>query len=99
MDILSVQVRNIARESKLLKTRVTDGVEDFSVVTNMMHVKSDMRLAAAFLPPREVGGTVSEAMFLGSDTRPEEAGTQLTEEEVDAREAASILYDEMSGHG
>ena len=52
-------------------------------------------LAVAFLPPREVGGSVSEAMYLGSESRSEAPGTVLAEEAVDAREAASILHDEL----
>jgi len=49
--------------------------------------------AVAFLPPREVGGAVSEAMFLGADERKEAPGTLLSEDQVDAKEAAEILYE------
>ena len=65
------------------------------MVTNMMNVSNDTVLAVAFLPPREIGGTVSEAMFLGSGERAEKPGTLLSEEQVDAKEAASIMYDEV----
>ncbi|NIO13636.1 MAG: RNA-binding protein, partial [Xanthomonadales bacterium] len=54
--------------------------------------------AVAFLPPREIGGAVSEAMYLGDDPRSETPGTVLDETQVDAREAASILHEELGRH-
>jgi predicted RNA-binding protein with EMAP domain len=92
VDLVVVKVKNVERGENLLRTKVTDGTSDYTVVTNMMGVKNDDMLAVAFLPPREVGGTVSEAMFLGDQARAEEPGTLLDEDEVDAREAAAILY-------
>jgi predicted RNA-binding protein with EMAP domain len=50
----------------------------------------------AFLPPREVGGTASEAMFLGEERRTEPPGTVLEESAVDVKEALSILHDEVA---
>jgi predicted RNA-binding protein with EMAP domain len=93
VDLVVLQIRNIAREGNLFKTRVTDGSANYSVVTNLKDVQTNTGLAAAFLPPREVGGVISEAMFLGSGKRGEPAGAVLAEEQVDAGEAASILYD------
>ena len=75
-----------------VRTRVTDGVSDYTVVTNMTAVEKNDKLAVAYLPPREIFGTVSEAMFLGSEKRPEDPGTLLSDDQVDTREAASILY-------
>ncbi len=96
VDLLVVQVKNVAKTGAFWKTRVTDGTAEYTVITNLPGVESGSRLAAAFLPPREVGGTVSEAMFLGSGKRTEPPGTVLSEKQVDAREAASILYEMVS---
>jgi predicted RNA-binding protein with EMAP domain len=96
IDLLAVHVRNVAKSGNFLKTRVTDGNADYAVVTNLTDVKTDSVLAASFLPPREIGGIISEAMFLGSDKRAEAAGTFLSEKEVDAKEAASILFESIS---
>ena len=98
VDLVVVQVRNVAKTGNFLKTRVTDGSNDYTVITNLKDVETNSKLAAAFLPPREIGGTVSEAMFLGSGKRTEDTGTLLGEEQVDAKEAASILYEETAKH-
>lgn len=96
IDLMVVQVRNVAKTGSLWKTRVTDGTADYTVVTNLPGVATNSSLAVAFLPPREVGGTVSEAMFLGGEKRGEPVGTILSEEQVDAKEAAAILYDAVT---
>ena len=96
VDLVVVQVKNVAKQGNFLKTTVTDGVDNYTVVTNLTGVEADSRLAAAFLPPREIGGTVSEAMFLGSGKRTEAPGTVLSEEQVDAKEAAGILFEEVA---
>ena len=98
IDLVAVQVRNVAKAGNFLKTRVTDGTSGYTVVTNLTDVASNSELAAAFLPPREIGGAVSEAMFLGSGKRAEAAGTILSEEQVDAKEAAVILFDTVTKH-
>jgi predicted RNA-binding protein with EMAP domain len=98
IDLVVVQVRNVAQSGGFWKTIVNDGKTDYTVVTNLTGVKTNSKLAVAFLPPREIGGTVSEAMFLGSDLRTEAAGTVLDDQQADAREAAAILYDEVTKH-
>jgi len=98
IDLVVVQVRNVAQSGGFRKTIVNDGKTDYTVVTNLTGVKTNSRLAAAFLPPREIGGTVSEAMFLGSGLRTEATGTVLDDQQADAREAAAILYDEVAKH-
>jgi predicted RNA-binding protein with EMAP domain len=95
VDLVAVRVRNVVRIEPLRRTRVDDGSAEYTAVTNMSGVEPGQVLAAAFLPPREVGGAVSEVMFLGGGKRPEAPGTLLTEEQVDAREAASILHEEL----
>jgi len=96
VDLATVQIRSVVKQGNFWKTRVTDGKEDFIVITNLSGIETNTKLAAAFLPPREVGGIVSEAMFLGKEKRNEETGTLLDEEQVDAKEAASILFEEAS---
>jgi predicted RNA-binding protein with EMAP domain len=98
VDLVVVKVRNVAAQGNFFKTRVTDGAEDYNVVTNLTGVETGSGLAAAFLPPREIGGVVSEAMFLGNEKRQEAPGTILVEEQVDAKEAAGILYEELTKH-
>jgi predicted RNA-binding protein with EMAP domain len=96
VDLVVVLVRNVVKSGNFWKTRVTDGSGEYTVITNLKDVTSDSRLAVAFLPPREVGGVVSEAMFLGSGKRTEPVGTLLREGQADAKEAAGILYDEIA---
>lgn len=98
IDLMAVLVRNVSKAGNFLKTRVTDGISDYTVVTNLMDVATNSVLAAAFLPPREIGGIVSEAMFLGSGKGTEAAGTVFSEEQVDAKEAAAILFDTVTRH-
>jgi predicted RNA-binding protein with EMAP domain len=95
VDLVAVEVRIVTKIGKLWRTRVTDGEAEYTVVTNIPGVKVGDSLAVAFLPPREVGGEVSEAMFLGDEKRREAPGTRLTEAQVDAREAAEIVHEEM----
>jgi len=96
VDLVVVQVKNVAKQGSFLKTIVTDGADNYTVITNLTGVQTDSKLAVAFLPPREIGGTVSEAMFLGSGKRTESPGTVLSEEQVDAKEAAGILFEEST---
>jgi predicted RNA-binding protein with EMAP domain len=98
VDLVAVEVKNVARTGKLWLTRVGDGNTEYPVVTNMPTIAAGNVYAVAFLPPAEVGGTVSEAMFLGDEKRSEEAGAVLSEDEIDAREASSVLHGEIARH-
>lgn len=98
VDIVAADVKNVAKTGTLWLTRVWDGGAEYPVVTNMGSIAAGNCHAVAFLPPAEVGGSVSEAMFLGDDRRSEAAGTVLGENAVDAREAASVLHDELTKH-
>jgi predicted RNA-binding protein with EMAP domain len=95
IDLLAVRIENVSPQGSFFLTRVSDGQESYSVVTNLKGVSSNTRLAAAFLPPREIGGAVSEAMFLGSDEREEPPGTRLAEEGMDLKDAIAVLYEEV----
>jgi predicted RNA-binding protein with EMAP domain len=98
VDLMAVTVTNVAPKGSLWLTRVSDGVREIPVMTNIPGMRSGTILAVAFLPPREVGGEVSEAMYLGDEPRAENPGTFLTDEQVDAREANSILHEELAEH-
>jgi predicted RNA-binding protein with EMAP domain len=96
-DLVVVEVRIVSKLGKreLWRTRVTDGKSDYTVVTNIPGVRVGDAMAVAFLPPREVGGEISEAMFLGAEKRAEPVGTHLTAYQVDPRDAAAILHEEL----
>jgi predicted RNA-binding protein with EMAP domain len=96
VDLAAVQVRRVVRSGGFWETAVTDGREEYVVVTNIGGIGGGAVLAAAFLTPQEVGGTVSEAMFLGGEVRAEAPGTLLGEDAVDAREAAGVLYEALA---
>ena len=97
VDLLAVEVRNVTRlGGGLWLTRVSDGSQDYTVVTNLPGIRSGDTLGVAFLPPREVGGQVSEAMFLGAESRAEPAGTRLGEDQVDTHEVSGLLHDELA---
>ena len=49
-------------------------------------------LGAAVLPPAEFGGTVSEAMFLGSEKHEGEPGTFIDDKTVDISGVENVLY-------
>ncbi|MHA1971624.1 MAG: hypothetical protein ACTSW1_01455 [Candidatus Hodarchaeales archaeon] len=92
VDIKVLRVRNCQKLDKLVHTRAYDGNLTYSIVTNMLDVHPNINLAAAFLPPAEVGGVVSEAMYLGADERKEDIGTILQPESVNLKEVNAILH-------
>ncbi|MCK5150307.1 MAG: tRNA-binding protein, partial [Candidatus Thorarchaeota archaeon] len=55
----------------LMECRCTDGSRIWKIVTNLPDVKTGSKLACAILPPVEMMGIVSEAMFLGGTPLPE----------------------------
>ncbi|MGQ4871649.1 MAG: hypothetical protein ACP6IT_07415 [Candidatus Thorarchaeota archaeon] len=76
VDILAVevtQVSHIEGSDKLTLCRCTDATRIWTVVTNIPGIKPGTRLPAAVLPPAELMGVISEAMFLGGDPLPEDA--------------------------
>ena len=95
VDLVTVRVKHVSRRDKLWITRVDAGGRELTVVTNMSGIDAGRVLAAACLPPVELAGTTSEAMFLGQEPRSEAPGTLLDDSVVDAREAASILHEEL----
>ena len=95
IDLVVVQIRNIAKVGKLYRTRCTAGPADMTIMTNIEGLKAGDTLAAAFLPPAVVGGVVSEAMFLGAERLDEEPGAFLDHGGLDTKEADGILVGEF----
>lgn len=68
IDLLAVeisQIEPVPGSKKLTLCRCSDGKRRWQIITNLQTVKSGMRLPCAVLPPAEMMGVVSEAMFLG----------------------------------
>ena len=91
IDVKVVKIRNIQRIGEFVKTRVSDDQKEYTVMTNLTAIKPNLRLAVAFLPPTEVAGEISEAMFLGLKERIEPLGSVLNPKEIDLREINAIL--------
>ncbi len=96
IDLVAVQIRNIARSGKLYRTRCMAGPMEMTIMTNMEGLKTGDTLGAAFLPPAVVGGIVSEAMFLGSEPLTVEPGTFLDPSGINTKEADGILVSEFA---
>jgi predicted RNA-binding protein with EMAP domain len=95
VDIKAVKIRNAVQKGKLTITKVNDGNREMTIVTNLKKISSGNILGAAMLPPIEIAGTVSEAMFLGNEPREEAPGTFLHESEFDTKEAEMVLNKTM----
>ncbi|MFW9788264.1 MAG: hypothetical protein ACFFE2_03085 [Candidatus Thorarchaeota archaeon] len=73
VDILAVEVSQtqpVPDSKNLIECRCTDGTRIWKIVTNIQDVKTGAKLACAVLPPVEMMGIVSEAMFLGGGSLP-----------------------------
>jgi len=73
VDSIVVGIRSVQpiEDTNLYFVRVYDGKNTHKVVTNISDVKTGEKMAICFLPPAEIGGHVSEAMFLGEDRYPD----------------------------
>ena len=70
VDILAVEITQTSRieDSKnLTECRCTDGSRIWRILTNIEGLTTGARLVCAVLPPVEMMGVVSEAMFLGGE--------------------------------
>ena len=82
VDVIAVeisQIQPVADAKNLFECRCTDGHRIWRIVTNIKGLKPGVRLACADLPPAEMMGTISEAMFLGSDPLPPDTPLGLME--------------------
>ena len=102
IDMQVVGIRNIVQisDSKLFVSKVYNGDDDFTVVTNLQTLKPGMRVGVAFLPPVLIGGEVSEAMYLGDKEYPEdtEYGTYIYSD-AEFGEVRNILKQEFMKKG
>jgi predicted RNA-binding protein with EMAP domain len=67
IDILAVEIsqtRAVEGSANLTECRCTDGSRIWTVITNIAGVETGTKLPCAVLPPVEMMGIVSEAMFL-----------------------------------
>ncbi len=74
VDILAVEVSSakpIEGSTNLTQCRCTDGSRIWNIVTNISHIKPGTKLACAILPPVEMMGVISEAMFLSGTPLPD----------------------------
>ncbi len=68
VDILAVKItkkQSVEESENLQACRCTDGSRIWMIVTNLKNVAPEMKLCCAVLPPVEIMGIMSEAMFLG----------------------------------
>lgn len=82
IDILTVQVSQVQplpHSKNLSECRCTDGSKIWRIVTNIPALKPGIKIPCAVLPPIEIMGLVSEAMFLGADFLPDETPLGLLE--------------------
>ncbi|MHA1960942.1 MAG: hypothetical protein ACW99U_11965 [Candidatus Thorarchaeota archaeon] len=74
VDLMVVEVsqtQTIEGAKNLALCRCTDGTRIWQIVTNIEGIKPGSRLACAILPPVDMMGVISEAMFLGGSPLPE----------------------------
>lgn len=75
VDIIAVEVSQaqaVPDSKNLTECRCTDGSRIWKIVTNIQGIKAGSKLACAVLPPVEMMGVISEAMFLGGDPLPDD---------------------------
>ena len=92
VDLKILRVRSVQKQGSLLLTRAYDEKQAYTIMTNMLDLQSNRNLAAAFLPPHEIGGQLSDAMYLGNEEYEQEAGTFLNPADVNLREVNAILH-------
>ena len=96
VDLKVVRVRNTQKRGDFLLTRAYDDVRAYTILTNIFELRTNQNFAVAFLPPREIDGQLSEAMYLGNEERSEEAGTFLAPNQVNLKEVNAILHQFIS---
>jgi predicted RNA-binding protein with EMAP domain len=91
VDLVVAKVRNATQKGNLTLCKLEAGMV-YTSVTNIVGVSSGMTVGVAILPPAEVGGVISEAMFLGKEEVQGEPGQPIDDDAVDTKEVESILY-------
>ena len=92
IDFKVLRVRNVQKQGEFLLTRAYDQLQAYTVMTNLLTLRPNTNLAVAMLPPQEVGGTLSEGMYLGDEEREEEAGQFLNPNLLKITEVNAILH-------
>jgi predicted RNA-binding protein with EMAP domain len=92
VDLKVLCVRNTQKRGDFLLTRAYDDIRAYTIMTNILKLQTNQTIAAAFLPPREIDGQLSEAMYLGSEERTEKIGTYLAPNQVNLKEVNGILH-------
>ena len=92
VDLKVLIVRNTQRRGNFLLTRAYDDIRTYTIMTNIPKIRQNQAIAAAFLPPREIDGQLSEAMYLGSEERTEKVGTFLKPNQVNLKQVNGILH-------
>jgi predicted RNA-binding protein with EMAP domain len=96
VDLKVLHIRNVQKNDKFLLTRAYDNEKSYTIMTNIMDLRPNRNVGVALLPPREIGGKLSEAMYIGSEEREEEAGTFLQPNQFDLTEVNAILHQLIS---
>jgi predicted RNA-binding protein with EMAP domain len=100
VDIECVKILSVTRHPNADKLYVTraKGVLTYTIVTNIEGVKKDEIRAAAILPPVELRGEISEAMYC-SDVidEPSCVGKRPKQELIDRKEVEKIIYEIVRG--
>ncbi len=92
VDLKVVHVQNVKTFGKLAMTRAYDKLNKYQIMTNLLDIKPNRNLAVAILPPAEIGGQISNAMYLGLNERPEDAGYFLDPNTLDLKEVNAVLH-------
>ncbi len=76
VDILAVEIsqtKPIEGSKNLTECRCSDGKKIWNIATNISNIRSSSKMVCAILPPVEMMDVVSEAMFLGGETLPDDS--------------------------
>ncbi len=96
IDLIVAKIRNASISGNLTVCKLEAGMV-YTSVTNLPGIESGMSVGVAVLPPAEIGGVISEVMFLGKEQLDGQPGQGIPDEDVDVREVNSILYQVRKG--
>ncbi|NHJ13897.1 MAG: hypothetical protein EAX95_09470 [Candidatus Thorarchaeota archaeon] len=75
VDLIAIEISSVnpvQGSDNLNQCRCTDGSRIRTIVTNIKGLRVGTKLACAILPPAEMMGVLSEAMFLGANALPDD---------------------------
>ncbi len=97
VDLMAVKLRNISKVGEFWVTKVHDGQEDWKVVTNLSGLQAGMCIPLAFIPPADVGGIISEGMFISGQNLDIEPGEVLDHHSFDINPVNALLFQAGKG--